>query len=232
MLQKHPKLNEALKKFAIEYCDNPFKYLYEADLQVLLSKHLESVFSASHDIVREQNWYKSLEKKPSMNIGKVHREYPAGILFDNVVLGTSQQLNEDQLARKLIFESWYSQPIKYAIELKLVPLYLRPKTKGADDSMGDYRRFVEGPKSKLKALENYHATPLEYGLQLTLLQSQEDQEEFLKNHNPAKRNKKWLSWFNDEFIPLIERNRNVGYYFVDLASKSLKPVYPTALTVN
>lgn len=187
MLQKHPKLNRALKKFAIEYCDNPFKYLYEADVQVLLSKHLESEFKDPHDIIREQNHYPSLDFEKRMNIGKVHREYPAGILLDNVVLGDPHQLTNDQINRKLRYESWYTQPLRYAIELKLVPLYLLPKTKAADDSMDDYQRFVgfvnKNEKGKLTKLTEKGFPSLKYGLQLTLFQSREDQEYFLKNHD-------------------------------------------------
>ena len=107
MLQNHPKLHQALSQFAIEYCDNPFKYLYEADVQVLLSKHLESVFNESHVIHREQNRYESLESIPSMNFGKSHREYPAGILFYNVVLGAPLQLGDDSRATNHYFENWY-----------------------------------------------------------------------------------------------------------------------------
>ena len=230
MLQNHPKLHEALSQFALEYCDNPFKYLYEADVQVLLSRHLESEFSASHKINREQKHYPSLEKEKSMNIGKIHREYPAGILFDNVVLGAPLQLEDDPRAPGQYFENWYHQPIRYAIELKLVPLYLLPRTKGADDSMDDYQRFVgyvkpdNKKKSKLDLLKKYQTTSLEYGLQLTLFQSREDQEYFLKNHDPSCR-PRYESWFAD-FKELIRKHDNVGYYYVDLASKSVKLVYP------
>ena len=225
MLQNHPKLHEALSQFALEYCDNPFKYLYEADVQVLLSRHLESEFSASHKINREQKHYPSLEKEKSMNIGKIHREYPAGIMFDNVVLGAPLQLEDDPRAPGQYFENWYHQPIRYAIELKLVPLYLLPRTKGADDSMDDYQRFAGRKKNKLETLKQYQSAPLKYGLQLTLLQSLEDQETFLRNHNPEKRNPKQKTWFT-EFIELIQEQTNVGYYYVDLASKSVKLVYP------
>ena len=232
MLQNHPKLNEALNNFAIEYCINPFKYLYEADAQVLLSRHLESAFHEPHEINREQNHYPSLDFEKRMNIGKVHREYPAGILFDNVVLGDPHQLTNDQINRKLRYESWYTQPLRYAIELKLVPLYLLPRTKGADDSMDDYQRFVGwvnngkklNKKSKLNLLDEYQSAPLEYGMQLTLFQSREDQEYFLKNHDPGCR-PRYESWFAD-FKELIRKHDNVGYYYVDMASKSVKLVYP------
>ena len=230
MLQNHPKLNEALKNFAIEYCINPFKYLYEADVQVLLSKHLELEFSADHKIKREQKHYPSLESEKSMNIGKIHREYPADIRFDNVVLRDPLQLSEAQRKSNMYYENWYYQPVRYAIELKLVPLYLLPKTKAADDSMDDYQRFVgyvkpdNKKKSKLDLLKKYQTTSLEYGLQLTLFQSREDQEYFLKNHDPSCR-PRYESWFAD-FKELIRQHDNVGYYYVDLASKSVKLVYP------
>ena len=115
MLQNHPKLNEALKNFAIEYCINPFKYLYEADVQVLLSKHLELEFSADHKIKREQKHYPSLDFEKRMNIGKVHREYPAGILFDNVVLGAPLQLEDDPRAPANILRTGITNP--YAMPL-------------------------------------------------------------------------------------------------------------------
>lgn len=41
-----------------------------------------------------------------MDIGKVHREYPAGILFDNVVLGKPLQLKDDKKAPNNYFENW------------------------------------------------------------------------------------------------------------------------------
>lgn len=232
MLQDYPKLHEALKKFAIKYCDNHFKYLYEADVQVLLSRHLESAFHEPHEINREQTHYPSLKPIQSMDIGKVHREYPTGILYDNVVLGKPLQLKkDDKNTPNNFYENGYRQPVRYAIELKLVPLYLLPRTKGADDSMDDYKRFVgyvkpdNKKKSKLDLLKKYQTTSLEYGLQLTLFQSLEDQEIFLKNHNPDHRNPKYKSWFA-RFRELIRKHDNVGYYYVDLASKSVKPVYP------
>ena len=107
MLQNHPKLNKALKKFANEYCCNPFKCLYEADVQVLLSRHLEVEFKEPYDILRKQNRYESLESIPSMNFGKSHREYPAGILFYNVVLGAPLQLGDDSRATNHYSENWY-----------------------------------------------------------------------------------------------------------------------------
>lgn len=228
MLQNHPKLNEALKNFAIEYCINPFKYLYEADVQVLLSKHLELEFSADHKIKREQKHYPSLESEKSMNIGKIHREYPADIRFDNVVLRDPLQLSEAQRKSNMYYENWYYQPVRYAIELKLVPLYLLPKTKAADDSMDDYQRFVgfvnKNEKGKLTKLTEKGFPSLKYGLQLTLFQSREDQEYFLKNHDLSCR-PRYESWFAD-FKELIRKHDNVGYYYVDLASKSVKLVYP------
>ena len=232
MLQNHPKLIKVLRAFTDEYCDNPFRYLYEADVQVMLSRHLESVFSEPHLLKREQSHYPSLESVENMDIGKVQREYPAGILFDNVVLGEPLQLADDKKATNDYFENWYHQPIRYAIELKLVPLYLLPRTKGADDSMDDYQRFVGwvnngkklNKKSKLNLLDEYQSAPLEYGMQLTLLQSLEDQEYFLNNHDPGHR-PRYESWFAD-FRELIRKHDNVGYYYVDLASKSVKLVYP------
>ena len=220
MLNKHPQLLKALNSFAKEYSDNPYKYIYETDVQVLLSNHLEKVFSTEHIITREINSHNSLADVETFNIGKVHREYPSDILFDNVVLGDPQQRSQEQKDNGINYESFYTQPIKYAIELKLVPLYVRGVV-GADKSMDDYARFVNIKLSKLLAYP--YNSAVEYGLQLTVLQSIEEQEDFLKNHRKEHRRRKWEGWF-DEFYKLAKDHPQVGYYYLDLMDGKIKSV--------
>ena len=64
------------------------------------------------------------------------------------------------------------------------------------------------------------------GLQLTVFQSIEEQDEFLKNHNPKER-QKWEKWFIEDFIPLVVERTEVDYLYLDLKDSKIKPVYPT-----
>lgn len=54
-------------------------------------------------------------------------------------------------------------------------------------------------------------------------QSIEEQEEFLENHDQNKRTK-WKVWF-DDFKKQLKHNEQIGYYYLDLKTKGIKPVY-------
>lgn len=140
-LQKHKRLELALAAFANEYSKNMFKYIYEVGVQVLLSQILEFHFNEPHIIKRQQD--KGDIQLEEFDIGKVHREYPAKVLFDNVVFGEPKQLEkvESEIDDKIGFESFYHQPGKYAIELKFVPLY-QSGVKNTDLSFQDFKRML------------------------------------------------------------------------------------------
>ena len=89
-LENYQRLNSALQSFVEEYVQNPVKYLYEADVQVTLSNHLEEVFCEPHII----NAQREINKGQKFDIGKVHREYPHNVLtkpIDLVVFGEPRQ---------------------------------------------------------------------------------------------------------------------------------------------
>jgi len=217
-LDNHQKLKNALSKFAFLYCENRYKFLYEVDAQVALSLILEECFYEPHLIRKERISHHSLMDLEEFNIGQVHREYPQAILFDNVILGKQKQIG-DIKHNDQIFEAFYFQPVRYAIELKLVPLYQKGVL-NADKSLGDYERFIN---EKLKKLSDHQEERLEYGIQLTLLQSIEEQEEFLRNHDPNVRTR-WTKWFNS-FQKSVNQHPNIEYCYVDLIEKKIKPVY-------
>jgi len=218
-LGNHVELKNALEHFGIEYCSNPFLNLYEVDVQVQLAKILEKHFYKKHVIKRELSNNKSInESYIEFNIGKVHREYPQDILFDVVILGEPKQLNEigDISDRK--FEAFYHQTIKYAIELKFIPLYSPTGVINVGKSVDDYMRLIE----KVKKLKD----ELEYAIQLTIFQSVEEQNEFIKYHGPNTR-RKYKDWY-EKFAETLSKNeeKKIGYYYLDIEDEIIKPVYP------
>lgn len=113
-------------------CDNPFVNLYEVDAQVQLAIILEN-----HSIKREKNYHESINYIHEFDICKIHREYPPSVLFDNVVLGEPKYFENINVDYLIGYEAFYHQPIKYAIELKMIPLY-QHGTLNADKSLDDY----------------------------------------------------------------------------------------------
>lgn len=215
-LSDHPELEHTLDAFAAAYCENVFTFLYEVDIQVLLGRILDIHFSKKHYIQKEKNTHKSLENLTQFDIGKSHREYPPPIRFDNVILGSPKQIENISVDYEMFYESFYHQPIQYAIELKFVPLY-QSGVLNADKSLDDYNRLIE----KVAKLD--YPKELDYALQLTLFQSLEEQEGFLTNHTSDKR-PRWKEWFED-FKAKVELQDRIGYYYLDLTDKQVKPVF-------
>jgi len=218
-LINHKDLYNSLTEFAIEYANNPYKCIYEADAQVMISTFLERSFPQEHKIHRAIEW-RSLKESNILdfNIGKVHREYPTPTRFDNVVLGNPKQHKELKEKEYINYEAFYHQPVKYAIEIKLVQLYLSTVA-GADKSISDYERLIQKVEDKL-----FNKDELEFALQLTLFQSIKDQEKFLDNHQSEIRNPKWQSYFNELKEKIKNNSNRIGYYYVDLKDKSIKEV--------
>ena len=221
-LDNHIELKNALEHFGIEYCRNPFLNLYEVDVQVQLTQILEKHFYKKHVIKRELSINTSIdESNIEFNIGKVHREYPPDILFDVIILGEPKQLNEilnDISDSK--FKAFYHQPIKYAIELKFIPLYSPIGVINVGKSTDDFLRLIK----KVEALK--FKDELEYAIQLTLFQSKEEQYVFLKYHDPNTR-RKHKDWY-ENFAKTFNENekKKVGYYYLDIEDATIKPVYP------
>ena len=87
----------------------------------------------------------------------------------------------------------------------------------ADKSLDDYNRLIE----KVAKLD--YPKEFDYALQLTLFQSLEEQEGFLTNHTSDKR-PRWKEWFKD-FKAKVELQDRIGYYYLDLTDKQVKPVF-------
>ncbi len=228
-LTNYNRLNLALTAFANEYFKNRYKFIYEVDIQVLLSQVLDAHFNEPHIIEKQQKKGEGLKEK-EFDIGKVHREYPVNVLFDNVVLGEPKQLDEviGEIGFTPGFEAFYHQPVKYAIELKFVPLY-QSGVKNTDNSFHDYERML-GKISKIENKERKYFNELEYAIQLTVFQSEFEQKEFLENHNKEKiklnhpNKKDWLNWV-DNFKSLINNNKDkAGYYYLDIEEREIMPV--------
>lgn len=215
-LKKHPRLKKALDLFAKEFFSNPFKYIFEVDLQVLLSKNLEQEFSEPHLVKRKLTKNKSLEKIKEFNIGKIHREYPSYVRFDNVVLADYVRQMPDEKMKLAKFEFFYRQPIKYAIELKHIPIN-QYGVKNAEMAHNDYKRFVNYKIEKLKKWEIFQH--FEYGLQLNVFQGLEEQEEFLVNHR-----EKYADW-NNKIKELQIENPLVEYCYLDVQDHQYKSIF-------
>lgn len=223
-LDNHVKLKNALEHFGVEYCSNPFLNLYEVDVQVQLAKILEKHFYKKHVIKRELSINTSInESNIEFNIGKVHREYPQDILFDVVILGEPKQLHEIPIdINKIEYEAFYHQPIKYAIELKFIPLYSPTGVINVGKSVEDYERLIK----KVEGKEFIFKDELKYAIQLTLFQSKEEQYAFLKYHDSNTR-RKYKDWYKNDFPNKIkEKEKKIGYYFLDIEDETIKPVYP------
>lgn len=211
-LENHPRLNSALQSFTSEYVLNPFRYLYEVDTQVLLSKHLEKEFMEPHIIKAQQEQ----NKDRKFDIGKVHREYPNSIKPDNVVLGEPRYFTQEQLKVNTKMENFYDQPIQYAIELKFVPLNL--ETNSLDVALGDYKRFID---DKLPTLKNWF--DFKYGLQLTLFQSSHEHDFHFINYLTDQR---WQEYYSEQREKYFEPNKDTfGFYFINLNTNEIEPIW-------
>lgn len=190
--------------------------MYEVDTQVLLSKHLESEFSEPHELKSQIETNNGL----TFDIGKVHREYPRYKLtkpVDNVVFGEPRYWTDEELRNNSVYENFYEQPIKYAIELKFV--YLNEvRNDRLDVAIGDYTRFIDDKLPILKEKFDF-----EYGLQLTLFQSAfEHDHRFLNYLDEAK----WKTHYDEKKAKYYDPNKELfGFYYINLNTKKIEPIW-------
>jgi len=207
-LDKHPRLKKAMNGFVTEFLKNPYKYVYEADLQVALAKSLDEVFKEEHIINKLAS--EGIDQQNGYDIGKVHREYPSKTPFDVVVLGDPDN-SKDGLNKDGQYEDFYEQPVKYAIELKLIQLHCKGVI-WADKSLGDCMNLFD----KKKEVTNY-------SMQLTFCHSRNEVEMFLDGCNPDKRREGNRDWFDDLYRDL-RNDKSIELCYLDIEKKEILSV--------
>jgi hypothetical protein len=202
------KIRLSLQTFARDYCENPFRFVFEADIDSGLYKHLTDEISEAHIIKRQ------LEKNTAFqefDIGKVHMMYPGNLRFDIAILGDPVQWKHEDLAGKKN-ENFYEQPVAYAIETKLHAIN-EPNWLNVDNGYTDFKRLID-KMNKLK-----YPTAFKEGFVLNIFQTRTEMNKFLESYSPEEKNG-WVEEFN-EFREIYSR---IKFLYVDLDNGDLKEV--------
>lgn len=130
-------LAEELGEFVEEFRGNPFRFLYEAEIQAALFMRLAAAFGewpvslvggahdADHYGVQHDGVPRRIQTLP------VHMEYPAVTRFDLAILvgdGVGRGV-EAPRAGPICNDSFWTQPVRFAVELKYCQLGDRPTSR-------------------------------------------------------------------------------------------------------
>lgn len=202
------KIRLSLQNFAKDYCENPFRFVFEADIDGGIFRHLTEVIDDPHIIKRQLDKNLAFEE---FNIGKVHMVYPANLRFDIAILGDPLQWKHEELAGKKN-ENFYEQPVAYAIETKLHAIN-EPNWLNVDNGYTDFKRLID----KMNKLR--HPTAFREGFVLNIFQTHTEMNKFLESYTSGEENG-WIEEFN-EFRHIYSR---IKFLYVDLEGGELREV--------
>ena len=112
------------------------------------------------------------------------------------------------------YEDFYEQPVKYAIELKLIQLHCKGVI-WADKSLGDCMNLFEKKKEVTT-----------YSMQLTFCHSMKEVEMFLDGCNPVKRRSNHHDWFDDLYEKLNNDN-SIDFCYLNNEMREIRSVMDT-----
>ncbi len=139
---------EILQEFKAQFENNPFDFLYEADIQGILFCKLWEKFQSN--LIRINGGYHKNEGhygdgRNYIETNPVKTEYPSGIKFDIAVINKDCRIEYDKVIKKdpyILNDTFWNQPLKLAVEIKYSQL-----CEGINES---------GFKSDLEKLYNYY----------------------------------------------------------------------------
>ncbi len=209
------KIRLSLDNFAKIYCDNPFRFVFESDLDAAIFGELCSQIKEPHIVQRQ------LEKNAafdSFDLGKVHMVYPSTLRFDIAILGDPVQWKPEELEGKQ-GENFYDQPVSFAFETKLHAIN-EPNWLNVDNGYTDFKRLIE----KMNKLR--YPTAFKEGFVLNIFHTRREMNKFLESYTSEESNG-WVDEFND-FRQIFSR---VKFLYLDLDKKEFLEV-PYSITTE